>query len=83
MLSQTAFPFLPLHSTFPLHSHTEFPTFLDYFRQLRDADPAYASKCSSHWRQFMQGPPNRPNRDECGLISAACQFFKSCDEGAY
>lgn len=62
---------------------TEFPTFLDYYRQIRDADPAYASKCNSHWRLFMQGPPNRPNKDECGLINVVCHFFKGCDEGAY
>eukprot|EP00600_Ochromonadales_sp_CCMP1393_P016480 CAMPEP_0175033988 /NCGR_PEP_ID=MMETSP0005-20121125/22345_1 /TAXON_ID=420556 /ORGANISM="Ochromonas sp., Strain CCMP1393" /LENGTH=242 /DNA_ID=CAMNT_0016294747 /DNA_START=364 /DNA_END=1092 /DNA_ORIENTATION=+ len=60
----------------------EFPAFMDYFRQMRDADAAYASKCCAHWRQFMQGPPNRPNEDECGLIHVVCHFFKSCDEGA-
>ncbi|KAJ1432944.1 hypothetical protein B484DRAFT_429696 [Ochromonadaceae sp. CCMP2298] len=59
----------------------EFPAFLDYFRQLREADQAYASKCCSHWRLFMQGPPNKPNRDDYGLIHVVCHFFKSCDEG--
>lgn len=61
----------------------EFPAFLDYYRQLRDADPAYASKCNAHWRLFMAGPPNRPNHDECGLINVVIQFFKSCDQGHY
>jgi hypothetical protein len=58
----------------------EFPTFLDYYRQLREADPAYASKCNAHWRLFVQGPPNRPNVDDCGLIHVVCHFFKNCDE---
>jgi hypothetical protein len=56
---------------------------LDYYRQLRDADPAYASKCNAHWRLFMQGPPNRPNKDDYGLINVVVQFFKSCDQGHY
>eukprot|EP00598_Pedospumella_elongata_P016886 CAMPEP_0184986566 /NCGR_PEP_ID=MMETSP1098-20130426/17259_1 /TAXON_ID=89044 /ORGANISM="Spumella elongata, Strain CCAP 955/1" /LENGTH=283 /DNA_ID=CAMNT_0027510877 /DNA_START=158 /DNA_END=1009 /DNA_ORIENTATION=- len=61
----------------------EFPAFLDYFRQIKDADPAYASKCNAHWRLFMKGPPNRPNRDECGLIHVVCHFLKNCDQGQY
>lgn len=61
----------------------EFPAFLDYFRQIKEADPAYASKCNAHWRLFMKGPPNRPNRDECGLINVVCHFLKSCDQGHY
>jgi hypothetical protein len=31
----------------------------------------------------MQGPPNRPNKDECGLINVVVHFFKSCDQGHY
>jgi hypothetical protein len=46
----------------------EFPTFLDYYRQLRDANPAYASQCLQQWKQFIQGPPNRPYHDEYGLL---------------
>lgn len=46
----------------------EFPTFLDYYRQIREVEPEYAAKCISHWRQFMQGPPNKPNKDDYGLI---------------
>jgi len=61
----------------------EFPTFLDYFKQLRDADASYASTCNSHWRQFMQGPPNKPNVDEYGLIHVVCHFLKSCEDGVY
>jgi hypothetical protein len=46
----------------------EFPAFLDYFRQIKEVDAAYASKCIAHWRLFMMGPPNKPNKDEFGLI---------------
>ncbi|RYH13733.1 hypothetical protein EON65_34945 [archaeon] len=46
----------------------EFPMFLDYYRQLRDGDAQYASKCMAHWRLFLEGPPNKPNRDQYGLL---------------
>jgi hypothetical protein len=46
----------------------ELPAFADYFKQLRDADVAYAAQCMSHWKIFLQGPPNKPNEDEYGLI---------------
>ena len=46
----------------------EFPTFLDYYGQLRDVEPVYASRCLSQWKLFVQGPPNRPNQDDYGLI---------------
>eukprot|EP01038_Epipyxis_sp_PR26KG_P004195 gene4195-5966_t len=59
----------------------EFPTFLDYYKQIRDADAEYASKCIAHWRLFMEGPPNKPNKDEYGLIYVVCHFLKSCEEG--
>ena len=80
--SDICFPYISLFFFFSLFV-TEFPAFLDYYRQIRDADPAYASKCNAHWRLFMQGPPNRPNRDECGLIHVVCHFFKNCDQGIY
>mmetsp|Transcript_14359 Transcript_14359/g.21474 ORF Transcript_14359/g.21474 Transcript_14359/m.21474 type:complete len:82 (+) Transcript_14359:764-1009(+) len=59
----------------------EFPTFLDYYRQIRDAEPEYASKCIAHWRLFMQGPPNKPNKDKCGLIYVICHFLRSVADG--
>lgn len=59
----------------------EFPQFLDYFRQIREADPAYASKCISHWKSFLMGPPNKPNNDEFGLIALVCHFLRTCDLG--
>ena len=42
----------------------ELPTFADYFRQLSDADPAFARQCMMHWKTFLVGPPNRPNEVE-------------------
>ena len=39
----------------------ELPTFADYYRQLSDADPAFARQCMVHWKTFLVGPPNRPN----------------------
>lgn len=59
----------------------EFPAFLDYFRQMRDAEPEYASKCLAHWRLYILGPPNRPNEDDYGLIKVVAHFLRSCDEG--
>lgn len=59
----------------------EFPTFMDYFKQLQDADREYASKCIAHWRLFIHGPPNRPNEDDYGLLHVIRMFLKNCDEG--
>lgn len=58
----------------------EFPVFLDYYRQMKTADPEYASKCLSHWRLFIAGPPNKPNRDEYGLLRVVSLFLRSCNE---
>mmetsp|Transcript_69862 Transcript_69862/g.145682 ORF Transcript_69862/g.145682 Transcript_69862/m.145682 type:complete len:295 (-) Transcript_69862:346-1230(-) len=60
----------------------EFPSFVDYYRQLREADRAYASKCLAHWKLFMQGPTNRPNVDHFGLIAVTCHFFTSCEQSS-
>jgi hypothetical protein len=50
----------------------EFPSFLDYFRQIRDVDREYASKCISHWKSFIVGPPNNPNSDDhSGLMKVS------------
>jgi len=59
----------------------EFPTFLDYYRQLREVDQDYASKCLAQWMILIKGPPNRPNKDEYGLINAVNNFLKCVDEG--
>lgn len=57
---------------------SEFPTFSDLFRQMKDADPEYASKCLAQWQQFIKGPPNRPNYDEYGLIKVVSIFLRTC-----
>eukprot|EP00595_Chromulina_sp_UTEXLB2642_P001594 CAMPEP_0196764668 /NCGR_PEP_ID=MMETSP1095-20130614/6592_1 /TAXON_ID=96789 ORGANISM="Chromulina nebulosa, Strain UTEXLB2642" /NCGR_SAMPLE_ID=MMETSP1095 /ASSEMBLY_ACC=CAM_ASM_000446 /LENGTH=185 /DNA_ID=CAMNT_0042120791 /DNA_START=450 /DNA_END=1007 /DNA_ORIENTATION=+ len=57
----------------------ELPAFADYYRQLKDADNQYANQCMSHWKLFLQGPPNKPNDDMYGLIEIVCNFFKACD----
>eukprot|EP01036_Dinobryon_divergens_P031719 gene31719-41170_t len=59
----------------------EFPSFLDYYRQIKEADPEYAAKCIAHWRLFMQGPPNKPNKDDYGLIYIICHFLRTVAEG--
>lgn len=59
----------------------ELPAFADYYRQLRDADPAYARAAMAHWLLFVAGPPNRPNEDDYGLIDVVCSFLRMCDSG--
>lgn len=61
----------------------DFPSFVDYFRQIREADPEYASKCISHWKSFIIGPPNHPNEDEFGLLKLVLKFLKNCEEGRF
>ncbi len=61
-----------LYSTF---SPSELPTFADYFRQLRDADPTFARHSMTHWTQFLEGPPNHPNEDTYGLIEVRTCFW--------
>jgi hypothetical protein len=58
--------------------HPEFPAFTNLFRQMKEADSEYASKCLSHWKQFIKGPPNRPNYDENGLLQVRLFFHISC-----
>lgn len=52
----------------------ELPTFADYFRQLREADASVAKQALSHWCQFLEGPPNRPNEDDTGLIAVGQNY---------
>lgn len=57
----------------------EFPIFQDFYRQMKQADNAYAAKCMAHWRLFIRGPPNRPNQDDYGLIRIVANFLRSCE----
>lgn len=59
----------------------ELPAFSDYYRQLRDADSAYAHAAMEHWILFVEGPPNCPNEDDYGLIDVVCTFLRVCDSG--
>jgi len=59
----------------------ELPTFADYFQQLRAADAEFASHCASHWKSFLEGPPNRPYEDDYGLIELTCTFIAACEVG--
>lgn len=56
----------------------ELPLFSDYYRQLCEADLPFSQQCMKHWRLFLQGPPNRPNHDNYGLIAIVLQFFSMC-----
>ena len=54
---------------------SELPEFADYWRQLHDADSAYALQCMEHWKSFINGPPNKPNDDDFGLIEFIKMFL--------
>lgn len=58
---------------------SEFPAFADYYRQMREADEAYAKNCLNHWKLFLSGPPNRPTSDEVGLLTVVLNFLNDCD----
>ncbi len=67
---------------------SELPAFADYYRQLQDADKAFAKQCMTHWLLFLRGPPNRPNEDPSGLLQVPigsvdgccplCPLYESC-----
>jgi hypothetical protein len=59
----------------------EFPSFLDYYNQIKDADQEYASKCLEQWMLLIKGPPNRPTYDEYGIIHAVTHFFRCVRDG--
>jgi len=59
----------------------EFPSFVDYYQQLNEADPTYAKKCIAHWVLFLKGPPNKPNRNYFGLIDVVVAFLHRCAAG--
>jgi len=54
-----------------------FPVFADLFAQLYDADSRYASVCMSHYKGYVKGPPNRPNKDPLGFLQMVRQFLTS------
>jgi hypothetical protein len=42
---------------------------------MKDSDAEYASKCMAHWRLFIAGPPNRPNKDRSGLLQVIAPAY--------
>lgn len=54
-----------------------FPSFASIFNQLRENDAEYATQCMDHYKLYIQGPPNRPNQDLCGLRPAILDFLDS------
>jgi hypothetical protein len=58
----------------------ELPLFQDYYRQIANADQSYASQCMLHWKEFLSGPPNRPNEDLYGLIEIVIHFLSVCEK---
>ncbi len=57
----------------------EFPLFADFFQQLRDADREFALQCLSHWRQFLQGPPNKKTKDTYGVLRMTLSFLSELE----
>jgi len=59
----------------------EMPMFADLFRQMRDADPAYAGDAMRHYKLYVRGPPNRPTEDPYGLLEIILHFLSRCESG--
>lgn len=58
----------------------ELPVFADFYRQLYEADQAYAKQCLEHWSRFIAGPPNAPNTDMYGLIDCVKHYLAMCGQ---
>lgn len=59
----------------------EFPSFAEYYGQLREADPDFAKQSMAAWKIFLKGPPNRPTNDEYGLLQIIQMFMRGCEAG--
>lgn len=55
----------------------EFPSLMDLYRQMYDADPEHARHCIGHWKLFLKGPPNNPNENCYDLIDICIHFMNS------
>lgn len=53
----------------------EFPSFAEYYGQLREADPAFAKQSMAAWKIYLKGPPNRPTKDEYGLLHVSFTMY--------
>nr|CCA24129.1 conserved hypothetical protein [Albugo laibachii Nc14] len=58
-----------------------FPSFASVFNQLRRSDSHYAKQCMMHFKEFLKGPPNCPNEDQCGLLPVVLEFLDSVLNG--
>lgn len=58
---------------------SEFPTFADFYGQLAAADTSHAKQCLKSWKLFITGPPNRPTRDEFGMLPIVLMFLRECE----
>ena len=58
-----------------------FPSFASVFNQLRRSDSHYAKQCMTHFKEFLKGPPNCPNEDQCGLLPVVLEFLDSVLNG--
>jgi len=53
-----------------------FPSLADLYRQLYNADAPFAAMCLEHFTSLVEGPPNRPTKDVCGLLPIVRSFFR-------
>lgn len=51
-----------------------FPEFEMFFGQLRESDPAFARQCGKNYVTWIRGPPNKPTRDESGMLEIVTDF---------
>jgi len=52
-----------------------FPEFEMFFGQLRETDPAFAKQCGKNYVTWIRGPPNKPTRDESGMLEIVTDFI--------
>ena len=57
-----------------------FPLFCDLFRQLHEADAAFASACMKHFATYVEGPPNRRTVDRFGILEIVRTFLQQVAE---
>ncbi|DBA03746.1 TPA: hypothetical protein N0F65_004163 [Lagenidium giganteum] len=58
-----------------------FPSFSDVFGQIRSQDEEFAKQCLNHFKEYLRGPPNRPNMDNSGLLPVILEFLDDVGKG--
>jgi len=57
------------------------PEFQSFFIQIVVTDRKFAHCCAAQYISFLKGPPNRPTRDETGLLSQVLHLVQTtCDD---